>query len=407
MKKSIRLAAGMVILALATLSPIVSSAAAAAPSATTGLSYVALGDSYAAGRGLTPTTGKPVPGCDQSSIDYPHRVAESLGMSLTDVSCSGATTANVISKPQKTVAGTAPVQLPALSSKTRVVTITIGGNDIGFFTTASACVALSPTGPILSTGKANCRETYVKDGVDTLADRVSGVLLTGGGSGKKGLTTTFAAVKKAAPNARVFVVGYPTILPDPANTPAAGCFRASVSGTGIASLRIRDALPFTSTDVRYLNSIEQSLDAATRKATEAAGFTYVSTLAASATHSACAPADESYINGVSLASDASLTVTLATGSLHPNAGGAEFMANLVEAAVTKAFPKKIASGPSPESPRTAAPSPVPWIAVGAVVVVTLVTALLVIVLVRRRLRTTQESERMRPPTSAGDLSRRG
>ena len=72
-----------------------STAGAAPPPATTGKTYVALGDSYAAGFGLpapSTLTGQPVPGCAQTTGDYPHILAAKLGLSLTDVTCSGATT---------------------------------------------------------------------------------------------------------------------------------------------------------------------------------------------------------------------------------------------------------------------------------------------------------------------------
>lgn len=345
------------------------------PSGTAGLPYVALGDSFASGLGLSPATGKPVAGCLQASGDYPHRVADSLGMTLTDVSCAGAVTANVTVKPQRTRSGTAPTQLPALSAKTRVVTITIGGNDIGFFAIATHCIALSANGPVLSTGKATCRSKYVTNGVDSLGGRISNTLPNGNGSGTNGLTATFTAVKKAAPRAKVFVVGYPTILPGAANTPADGCFRATVTGKDVSALSINNGLPFTTIDVSYLNSIAQSLDAAMEKAAEAAGFTYVSALAATAAHSACASPDQSYIQGVSLRSDARLNVTLSTGALHPNARGTAFMAGLIEAAITKAMPAKAAS-PAASSPSGFATSPLPWIASGGAIVL-LAIALLV------------------------------
>ncbi len=377
MRGSIRIVAAAMVFTLIVGSP---SLAYASTSGTAGLPYVALGDSFASGLGLTPVTGKPVAGCAQSSGDYPHRVADSLGMSLTDVSCSGAVTANVTDKPQKTRSGTAPLQLPALTRKTRVVTLTIGGNDIGFFAIATDCIALSAAGPVISTGRSNCRSKYVKNGVDTLAGRISDTLLNGNASGTNGLTATFAAIKKAAPQAKVFVVGYPTILPDAANTPASGCFRATVTGKNVSDLSIDNGFPFTTIDVGYLNSIEQSLDAATRKATESAGFTYVSALAATAAHSACAPADQSFINGVSLRSDARLNVTLTTGALHPNARGTAFMARLVGAAVTKSLPAKVVTAVP------AAVSPAPWIAAGAVIAVLALALLVWRLFVRRRRR---------------------
>jgi hypothetical protein len=191
-----------------------------------GLPYVALGDSYAAGFGVGPVSGGPVPGCDQSAADYPHLVAQQLGLRLKDVSCAGAVTANLISTPQLTGDGTAPPQISGLGASTRIVTVTIGGNDLGFASIASSCVALSPTGPVIADPQfTTCKALYDTRGVDSLVSRLDGPVLYGSPGAPNGLTATFAAIRKAAPHAKVFVVGYPAIAPDASNTPAAGCFR--------------------------------------------------------------------------------------------------------------------------------------------------------------------------------------
>ena len=70
-----------------------------ATAATTG-EYVALGDSAAAGP-LIPPPDLSSPGCLRSLLDYPHIVAKRLGLPLKDVTCSGATTADMTS-PQQT-----------------------------------------------------------------------------------------------------------------------------------------------------------------------------------------------------------------------------------------------------------------------------------------------------------------
>ena len=58
--------------------------------------YVALGSSFAAGIGL----GERAPGspriCMQSINGYPQQLARLLGLSLVDVSCSGAATKHVL-----------------------------------------------------------------------------------------------------------------------------------------------------------------------------------------------------------------------------------------------------------------------------------------------------------------------
>ena len=89
--------------------------------------YVALGSSMAAGPGIRP----PVLGArfaGRSARNYPHLVAEKLGLDLVDVTYSGATTANVLTESQHG----APPQVDALDGSEALVTVTIGGNDVGY-----------------------------------------------------------------------------------------------------------------------------------------------------------------------------------------------------------------------------------------------------------------------------------
>jgi lysophospholipase L1-like esterase len=90
--------------------------------------YVALGSSMAAGPGIRPTAAGAPLGSGRSARNYAHLVAEQLGLDLVDVTFSGATTANVLTERQRG----APPQIEALDGSEEVVTITIGGNDVGY-----------------------------------------------------------------------------------------------------------------------------------------------------------------------------------------------------------------------------------------------------------------------------------
>jgi lysophospholipase L1-like esterase len=348
------------------------SLASAAPT-TQGLSYVALGDSYAAGMGLEPLGGAAVPGCLQSASNYPHQLADALALELTDVTCSGATTANVTTAPQGTADGTAPVQLAALSASVDIVTISIGGNDLGFGTIASSCIALSAAGPVVGSPATNCREAYV-DGADALALRVQEVV-------RPALAETFAAVAAAAPNAQVFVVGYPAIAPDPANTPGGlgGCFRSAIPN-GTQPPFAENSFPFTVVDTAYLHDTQEALDRAIQSEADAAGFTFVPVFDETAEHSACQTDGTAYVNGVSIESMSlrPLSVTLRPGALHPNLNGETFMADRTLPLIMDAF------GQEPERTEHASLSPAPWVAAAVVVLVGSVTGVLVW---RRRTRT--------------------
>ena len=94
--------------------------------------YVAMGSSFAAGPGL----GAEVPGAPRGSgrslRNYAHLVAAVLGLDLTDATFSGATVAGLLNGEQLAAGTTMAPQVDALREDTRLVTITGGGNDVGY-----------------------------------------------------------------------------------------------------------------------------------------------------------------------------------------------------------------------------------------------------------------------------------
>jgi lysophospholipase L1-like esterase len=152
-------------------------ASSGAASAASSVHYVALGDSYSSGVGAgsyTSSSGS----CDRSTNAYSQLWANAHApASYTSVACSGATTSSVIS-----------TQLSALSSSTTLVSITIGGNDVGFSNIMETC-ALDGTSSCVSA--VNAAETYARN---TLP-----------GS----LNTVFSDIHADAPNAHVVVLDYP------------------------------------------------------------------------------------------------------------------------------------------------------------------------------------------------------
>jgi len=261
--------------------------------------YVALGDSYTAGPAISHQDGKPS-GCRRSSRNYPSVVAEQLGLSgsdAKDVSCSGETAAG-LGSPQHVKGGTNPPQLDALSAKDRLVTIGIGGNDVGYFDVLETCAKLGVAAQAIGEAgpqSAPCRDHYGLDGLDariTEAGRtVAGVL---------------AEIRRRAPRAKVLVVGYPAVFPA-----SGGC----------------DNLLLTEGDVAFLRGLEQRLDDELKTTAQAAGDTYVDTYTASQKHDACEPADARWVEPL-----------LASGAapLHPNADGEAAMADAVLAALRSA-----------------------------------------------------------------------
>ena len=98
------------------------------PAIPAGGRYVAMGSSFAAGPGIAPRASASPRRAGRSSGNYAHLVARALGLDLHDVTYSGATTSDILGP---SAAGQ-PAQLDAVTPDTRLVTITAGGNDVGF-----------------------------------------------------------------------------------------------------------------------------------------------------------------------------------------------------------------------------------------------------------------------------------
>lgn len=314
-KRTLSILGGSLLAATFALAP--SGAAWAAPEPV--VDYVALGDSYAVGLGLGPTVGS-IPGCGQTAESYPRRLALELGLDLTDATCSGATTADVVTAPQAATGN--PVQSSALSADTDIVTLTIGGNDLGFSRIIQTCLAAGPNGPLATAVTIpDCKTAFTGGGVDTLAAAVTGAV-------KPAVENTLATIKELAPNAKVFVVGYPALLPDAANTAPGGCFTPFTGE--------RTAFPFTNVDVAYLHGIQAQLDSAMAATATAANATFVPLFASTLANTPCAGNPNAAIDGVYPGASA----------MHPNTLGATLMADQARGAVAAAL---TAPGIAPES----------------------------------------------------------
>jgi len=142
--------------------------------AASAVNYVALGDSYSAGVGAGSNSGS----CGQSPNAYPALWASANSpASFTFAACSGAKTTDVINS-----------QLSSLSSSTTLVSITIGGNDVGFSSILETCV-LSST--------STCEST-----VSTAEQNANNTL-------PSLLNTMLADIRSYAPNAKIVVLDYP------------------------------------------------------------------------------------------------------------------------------------------------------------------------------------------------------
>lgn len=252
--------------------------------------YVALGDSYSSGAGINPqVVGAPAT-CSRSQLNFAEDVARvTRPASFTDVTCSGAKTSDFFTSQ---AAGVAP-QLAAVTKRTRLVTMTIGGNDADVFTSSFfGCAAVGVQQP---TGNP-CQQKYG----DTFTDLIKTQTYPN-------VVRALAAVRHRAPRATVVVLGYPQILP-PTGSPT--CYAV----TGIAE-----------GDVPWLVAQEKLLNTVLRRAAARTGARYVDTFTPSAGHDACAGPTQRWMEP--------LVAPVNAYPAHPNATGESAMARETLAAI--------------------------------------------------------------------------
>jgi lysophospholipase L1-like esterase len=257
-------AAGVALVAVPT------GASAAAP-----LVYVAMGDSYAAGPLILPMSDTFV--CARSAINYAGLLARKLSVqTLRDVTCSSATTSNFASSQPGNVTGTAPPQYNALNPDTTLVTVGIGGNDVGLVTLAEKCINFLPA-PL---GKS-CAAKYTAGGVDQYSQRIQAFANTYG--------TVIDRIHQLAPHARVLMVGYPTAIRN------GGCFPVQ---------------PLLPRDATYIQAKIDELNSVMAAQSAAHNATYIDLRTSSVGHDACALPGTKWVEGLIPTSDAF--------PLHPN-----------------------------------------------------------------------------------------
>ncbi|MFC3500483.1 SGNH/GDSL hydrolase family protein [Micromonospora krabiensis] len=246
------LAASLVTTLAATLT-LATAPAHAAP----GDHYVALGDSYSSGVGAGSYTSESG-SCQRSTVAYPALYAANVRpASYRSVACSGATTTSVINS-----------QLSALSATTTLVSISVGGNDVGFASIMTTCVLYGTTECVAAVQAA---EDKARTNLPTL------------------LRNVYTGIRNRAPSARVVVVGYPVFYQ--LNTVCVG-----LSDTSRAKI----------------NEGINLVDDITRSAAQAAGFTFADVRSQFVGHQLCSYG-EKWLHA--------LNITNLGVSYHPTAAG--------------------------------------------------------------------------------------
>jgi lysophospholipase L1-like esterase len=252
--------------------------------------YVALGDSYTAAP-LVPNQLSMPAGCSRSDHNYPSLVKGALGIAaFSDVSCSSATTEHMTA-PQSVPLGTNAPQFNALRATTRLVTVGIGGNDVGLVGAAVTCAQLGLTAP---TGTA-CRSHFNSGGSDRLVAQIAATAPK--------IAAVLQGIYSRSPRARVVLVGYPDVLPQTGN----GCW---------------PLVPFSPDDVRYFDGLMVQTNAMLAQQAALNDAEFADTYRDSAGHDVCTLPGSRWFEG--------LVPTAVAFPLHPNALGERSMARSVQ-----------------------------------------------------------------------------
>lgn len=247
--------------------------------------WVGLGDSYAAGP-LIPNQSLSPLGCLRSDHNFAHLAAAADGMSLADASCSGATTTDM-TNPQSTSVGTNPPQFNSLSASTKVVSLEIGGNDIGFTSIIENCVTYNPF-------SHPCKDKYIVGGDDKISDSIN--------AAAPKVAAVLQGIHARSPSARVLVVNYAAILP----ASGSGCW---------------PQVPLGFSDVPYLRAKEQQLNAMLATQAGANNARIVDDATPSTPFNACTSSGKRWVEP--------LVPGNAAAPFHPNARGEAGIAGVV------------------------------------------------------------------------------
>lgn len=167
--------------------------------------YVAMGSSFAAGPGVAQPAEAAPARCGRSADNYAHQLARKRNLRLVDVTCGGATTAHILGPWSEL-----PPQLDAVTPEARLVTVTIGGNDVNYI---GRLYMASCTAAHQAQQPGFCR---------ALAGRAppSGAGLAAAPSEQDwnkveaGLEQVAREIRRRAPHARIVFVDYFTVLPE-------------------------------------------------------------------------------------------------------------------------------------------------------------------------------------------------
>jgi len=302
--------------------------------------YVALGDSYQSGEGVPPfisgtdqqgssTTPKNL--CHRSNGAYPELITGKTNVpsGVEFWACSGATIPAFYNGQYNE-----PGQISELGgTPATLVTLGVGGNDIGFDKIGSACTDVSV--PVLGQQNSpsafgpgyqpNCQK-YLDANLHP-NDLING-LTTGT---PYSLKTLYGDVRKAAPLARVYVIGYPNPLPLP-NAVNSDC-QADVlheDGSNVGFGPYNAQFTIHKGDLPYMENILAHLNSTIEMNALDAGFYYVDNSLTLNGHDVCGNNKTHWVHGVVVKNSSN---NPSEWSFHPNAAGQTAITNVAASGI--------------------------------------------------------------------------
>ena len=259
------------------------------PTPTASAEYASLGDSYSAGEGdgsYTYGTGVAKNNCDRSPYAYGPLLAQSFPAgALAFVACSGAITDDFLTPNHEANISVVTKKLEApqfsvLGARTKTITWTIGGNDIGFSELGEKCFFVRWS--IFKVyGSSGCSKRSAL--VAAVHERINALAGVGTATTPKkvpiqSVLSLLLEAHQRAPSAKIYVAGYPRLFGTFSGECGVGQLEVTNLPRGLTEIV---AVKVASGDAVWLNTVADELDstiasaAATAETLTGASVTYV------------------------------------------------------------------------------------------------------------------------------------
>ena len=302
--------------------------------------FVALGDSYSSGEGVPPYiagTDTTTNTCHRSMGAYPELIVNRTAVppNVEFWACSGAT----IRSFYQSINGEKPQKDELLGPAATLVTLGVGGNDIGFDTIGRTCTSVQP--PFMSEQNpdyhVNCGQFLDQPGQlqpNHLIDELTTGAFNAQDNVSYSLKSLYADLRANAQLGRFYVIAYPNPLPLPNNVNG-DCQADLVYDNGNPVVGgpfnlVHAQFTIKKSDVQWMEKVEARLNNTIKLNAVNAGFYFVDNSLTLNGHDICGNNKDHWIHGVVLKNQAT---TVSEASFHPTSTGQSRIADVVASAI--------------------------------------------------------------------------